>query len=255
MKRGRAAALARRRALVFAMALAVVGSALAPAVPGWAGTARAQEGSGTIVHSADGVLLRAEPDFGAQVLETLPQGAQVGLRTYAADTVYDPDGVTQWWPVSSSSEEGWVAGFYLQIDGFGVQAAQPAADAPAPVEPTVDAGLGGETPAETAVEQFQATWDDLANAVAVVFRTGRRQPALRTERQQRRRAQPHLRHRGESANQRHRHGLHGRHPLVAGECRWSAGLGIRRLPAPGGSVAADIRRHVDRHQRLDRYLQ
>ncbi|MFT4036821.1 MAG: peptidoglycan DD-metalloendopeptidase family protein [Thermomicrobiales bacterium] len=166
MKRGRAAALARRRALAFAMALAVVGSALAPAVPGWAGTARAQEGSGTIVHSADGVLMRAEPNFGAQVLETLPQGTQVGLRTYAADTVYDPDGVTQWWPVSSSGEDGWVAGFYLQIDGFGEQAAQQAA--PAAVEPTVDAGLGGETPADTAVDQFQATWDDLASAVAVV---------------------------------------------------------------------------------------
>jgi hypothetical protein len=34
----------------------------------------------------------------------------------------------------------------------------------APAEP----GLGGETPAETAVEQFQASWEDLSNAIAVV---------------------------------------------------------------------------------------
>lgn len=166
MKRSRAAALARRRALTMFMALSVIGSALAPAAPGWAGTARADAGTGTIVHSVDGVLLRAEPSFGAEVLNTVAQGTVVGLRTYERDTVYDPDGVTQWWPVSSNGEDGWVAGFYLQIDGYGDQVAAPAAveTAAAPA----DAGLGGETPAETAVEQFQATWEDLANAVAVV---------------------------------------------------------------------------------------
>ena len=90
----------------------------------------------------------------------------MGLRTYERDTVYDSDGVTQWWPVSNNGEDGWVAGFYLQIEGYGDQAAAPASveslAAPA------DAGLGGETPATTAVEQFQATWDDLASSVAVV---------------------------------------------------------------------------------------
>ena len=80
MKRSRAAALARRRALAMFMALSVIGSALAPAAPGWAGIARADAGSGTIVHSADGVLLRAEPSFGAEVLETVPEGTVVGLR-------------------------------------------------------------------------------------------------------------------------------------------------------------------------------
>jgi peptidase M23-like protein/SH3 domain-containing protein len=166
MKRSRAAALARRRALAMFMAVAVVGSALAPAAPGWAGTARADAGSGTIVHSADGVLLRAEPSFGAEVIDTVPQGTVVGLRTFESDTVYDSDGVTQWWPVNSNGEEGWVAGFYLQIDGFGNQAAESLAAENAPS--SADGGLGGETPAETVVEQFQASWDDLANAVAVV---------------------------------------------------------------------------------------
>lgn len=166
MKRSRAAALARRRALAIVMAMSVVGSALAPAAPGWAGVARADAGSGTIVHSADGVLLRAEPSFGAEVMDTVPQGTVVGLRTFESDTVYDPDGVTQWWPVSNNGQDGWVAGFYLQIDGYGEQVA---ASVPAPAAPAAaDAGLGGETPAETAVEQFQASWDDLASALAVV---------------------------------------------------------------------------------------
>ena len=166
MKRSRAAALARRRALAMFMAMSVIGSALAPAAPGWAGIARADAGSGTIVHSADGVLLRAEPSFGAEVVETVAQGTIVGLRTYEHDTVYDPDGVTQWWPVSNAGQDGWVAGFYLQIDGYGNPAAapEPVENAVAPAEP----GLGGETPAETAVEQFQASWEDLSNAIAVV---------------------------------------------------------------------------------------
>jgi hypothetical protein len=166
MKRSRAAALARRRALAIFMALSVVGSALAPAAPGWAGTARADAGTGTIVHSSDGVLLRAEPGFGAEVIDTIPQGTVVGLRTFEADTVYDPDGVTQWWPVSINGEDGWVAGFYLQIDGYGNQAADMTSSES--VAAPTDSGLGGETPAETAIEQFQATWEDLANAIAVV---------------------------------------------------------------------------------------
>ncbi|MCA9880706.1 MAG: SH3 domain-containing protein, partial [Thermomicrobiales bacterium] len=168
MKRSRAAALARRRALAIMMAMSVIGSALAPAAPGWAGTARADAGWGTIVHSAEGVLLRAEPSFGAKVLETVPQGTVVGLRTWEQDTVYDPDGVTQWWPVSNNGEDGWVAGFYLQVEGFGDQAAAATSAAVEQAAPAAEAALGGETPAETAIEQFQATWDDLANAVAVV---------------------------------------------------------------------------------------
>jgi murein DD-endopeptidase MepM/ murein hydrolase activator NlpD len=163
MKRGRAAARARSRALAAALALAVVGAAIAPVAPG-PGVAGAQGGTGTIVHSSDGVLLRAEPAFGAEVLATVAEGSVVGLRTDMADTVYDPDGVTQWWPVSAGDKDGWVAGFYLEIDGFaGVSGAAgegAGADASAPVS------AGGER-AAPAEEQFLATWD-LANAAAMV---------------------------------------------------------------------------------------
>jgi murein DD-endopeptidase MepM/ murein hydrolase activator NlpD len=162
MKRGRAAARARRRALAIVMALAVVGSAVAPVAPSPGRVALAQdEGSGTIVHSADGVLLREEPTFGAEVLETMPQGTRVGLRTMAADTVYDPDGVTQWWPVSTGDADGWVAGFYLQIDNYD-QPVAAGADESVAAEPT--ASRGGVAPAD---DQWLATWD-LANAAAQV---------------------------------------------------------------------------------------
>ena len=67
MKRGRAAARARRRITAFALAFSVLSAAIAPVSPGSAGVARAEEGWGTIVHSSDGVLLRSEPGFGAEV--------------------------------------------------------------------------------------------------------------------------------------------------------------------------------------------
>ena len=110
MKRGRAAARARRKALTAALALAVLSAAVAPAAPGPSGVALAQTGSGIIVHSADGVLLRAEPAYGAEVLSTMAEGTAVGLRTDMADTVYDTDGVTQWWPVRSGDTDGWELG-------------------------------------------------------------------------------------------------------------------------------------------------
>jgi hypothetical protein len=163
MKRGRAAVRAWRRALALALTLAVVGAAVAPLGPGPIRVA-AQSATGTIVHSSDGVLLRGEPDFGAQVLETIPDGTTVGLRTNAVDTVYDPDGVTQWWPVSASDKEGWVAGFYLQIDGYG-DATAPAADENASSATAEDPGIGADS--APASEQFLGTWD-LANAVAEV---------------------------------------------------------------------------------------
>jgi murein DD-endopeptidase MepM/ murein hydrolase activator NlpD len=162
MKRGRAAARARGKALAVALTLAVASAAVAPIAPGSPGAARAQGGSGTIVHSSDGVLLRAEPAFGAEVLTILPEGSAVGLRTDVADTVYDPDGVTQWWPVSGDGADGWVAGFYLEIDGFTQEPA--AVDAGAP---RVVMSLGGESAEAPAEEQFLATWD-LANAAAKV---------------------------------------------------------------------------------------
>jgi Peptidase family M23/Bacterial SH3 domain len=165
MRRGRATARARRRALAVALALAVAGAAVAPVAPGPANVARAQGGTGIIAHSADGVLLRAEPDFGAKVLATVAEGTAVGLRTDVADTVYDPDGVTQWWPVSAGDDDGWVAGFYLDIEGFSASSASdPAADAS--MAPAPGASLGGEGAAEPE-EQFLSTWD-LANAAALV---------------------------------------------------------------------------------------
>lgn len=184
MKRGRAAALVRRRVFAIAMTLAIAGSGMAP-FAGNREVARADGGSGTIVHSADGVLLRAEPGFSAQVLETMPEGATVALRTDDVDTVYDPDGVTQWWPVDSGSMQGWVAGFYLKINGYpeAEQAAAPeeAAAPDAAAAPTADAGLGGEQAtvpdAETlgdeiaskVEQQFQLSSDiDLASAAATI---------------------------------------------------------------------------------------
>jgi murein DD-endopeptidase MepM/ murein hydrolase activator NlpD len=164
MKRGRAAARARRRALSVALAFAVASAALASIAPGPASVARAQGGEGVITHSTKGVLLRAEPDYAAEVVTTVSEGTTVGLRTNVADTVYDPDGVTQWWPISTGDADGWVAGFYLDIAGAGdsVDAASTADSSRAPV---ASASLGGEGP--TAEELFLAT-GDLANAAAQV---------------------------------------------------------------------------------------
>src|SRR5215204_145981 len=167
MRRGRATARARRRALAVALALAVAGAAVAPIAPGPANVARAQGGTGIIAHSADGVLLRAEPDFGAEVLATVAEGTAVGLRTDVSDTVYDPDGVTQWWPVRAGDDHGWVAGFYLDIEGFSASSASdPAADSSPSRAPAAGSSLGGEGATEPE-EEFLATWD-LTNAAALV---------------------------------------------------------------------------------------
>ena len=164
MKRGRAAARARRRALAVALVLAVASAAVAPVAPGPASVARAQGGTGIIAHSSKGVLLRAEPDYGAEVLATMAEGTAVGLRTDVADTVYDPDGVTQWWPISTGDADGWVAGFYLDIEGF--SASPDAESAPqSPAAPVADVALGGE--GATGQEQSLVTWD-LENAAALV---------------------------------------------------------------------------------------
>jgi murein DD-endopeptidase MepM/ murein hydrolase activator NlpD len=165
MKRGRAAARARRRALAVALTLVIASAAVAPVVPGPASVARAQGGTGVIAHSTKGVLLRAEPDYGAAVLTTVAEGTTVGLRTEAADTVYDPDGVTQWWPVRAGDAEGWVAGFYLDIAGLSA-AAESASAADSPSAPEASGSLGGEG-STASEEQFLAT-GDLTNAAAQV---------------------------------------------------------------------------------------
>src|SRR5215211_2893553 len=136
MRRDRTATRVPRRVFAVALALAVVTAAVAPIAPSRMGRAAAQESTGTIVHSTDGVLLRTEPAFGAKVLTTLAEGTAVGLRTDVADTIYDPDGVTQWWPVETDGTEGWVAGFYLDIDGLTTAPTAPVTDD--------DGGRGGE---------------------------------------------------------------------------------------------------------------
>jgi murein DD-endopeptidase MepM/ murein hydrolase activator NlpD len=165
MKRGRAAARARRRALAVALTLVIASATVAPVVPGPASIARAQGATGVIAHSTKGVLLRAEPDYGAAVLTTVAEGTAVGLRTEAADTVYDPDGVTQWWPVRAGDAEGWVAGFYLDIAGLSA-AAESASAADSPSAPEASGSLGGEG-STASEEQFLAT-GDLTNAAAQV---------------------------------------------------------------------------------------
>jgi hypothetical protein len=159
MKRDRTATGGRRRTFAVALALAVVTAAVAPVAPDRMGGVAAQEGTATIVHSSDGVLLRAEATFGAEVLTTLTEGATVALRTATADTVYDPDGVTQWWPITSGDTEGWVAGFYLDING----------STTAPVAPTANPGRGrgGEDGTASADDLLLST-GDLANAMAKV---------------------------------------------------------------------------------------
>ena len=165
MKRGRAAARARRRALAVALVLAIASAAVAPVAPGPASVARAQGGTGVIAHSTKGVLLRAEPDYGAEVLKTVAEGTAVGLRTDAVDTVYDPDGLTQWWPVRAGDAEGWVAGFYLDIAGLS-DAAESVSAADSPGARQTSGSLGGEG-ATASEEQFLAT-GDLTNAAAQV---------------------------------------------------------------------------------------
>jgi murein DD-endopeptidase MepM/ murein hydrolase activator NlpD len=150
--------------MAVALALAVASAAVAPVAPGPTSVVRAQGGTGVIAHSSKGVLLRSEPDYGAEVLTTVPEGTAVDLRTDAADTVYDPDGVTQWWPISADGADGWVAGFYLDIEGFSDSpTTEPAADSPG--APVASAAFGGEGATEE--EQFLATWD-LENAAALV---------------------------------------------------------------------------------------
>jgi murein DD-endopeptidase MepM/ murein hydrolase activator NlpD len=121
----------KTRLIALLAALAVVGGAAAPIVPTRVERAAAEAGSAIIGRSADGVLLRAEPDYGAEVLGTLGEGTIVGLRTDEVDTVYDPDGTTRWWPVATEAADGWVQGFFLQVVG-----APGAPEAPAAAEQT-----------------------------------------------------------------------------------------------------------------------
>lgn len=141
MKSTRRAGTGKRPALMAILALALVIAASAPLAISGGRQAQAQTASARIVRSADGVLLRKEPTFGAEVLTVLSEGSTVDLRTYEADTVYDPDGVTRWWPVRSDIGDGWVAGFYLEIEGFPSAAATAAMTTPAQSTLTSDEAL------------------------------------------------------------------------------------------------------------------
>ncbi|HEV2073736.1 MAG TPA: SH3 domain-containing protein [Thermomicrobiales bacterium] len=66
-----------------------------------------------VVADGDGANLRAAAEHDAEVVATVPDGTIVDLRVDAVDTVYDPDGVTRWWPVSFNGLDGWIVGFYL----------------------------------------------------------------------------------------------------------------------------------------------
>jgi murein DD-endopeptidase MepM/ murein hydrolase activator NlpD len=128
--------------LALVAAVAIGGTAVAPFAPTRVEHAVAQSGAATIAGSADGVLLRAEPDYGAEVVATLLEGTEVGLRTDEFDTVYDPDGATRWWPVRTPAGDGWVTGFYLEIAGTddgSAPAASSTQDAPAEVPAASDA--------------------------------------------------------------------------------------------------------------------
>ena len=117
----------------------------------WPGARIAAQGldgaTGLVTGSGDGVLLRAEPGFGAEVIGTAADGTVVGLRIAAIDTVLDPDGATRWWPVDLYGQEGWIAGYFLETgipaadgttgaSGAEAEAVAVAEEAPATVAPS-----------------------------------------------------------------------------------------------------------------------
>ncbi len=119
---------ARRSALAAVMALSAMGGVIAPRAWSPVPAALAAD-SAVIAHADDGLSLRAEPAYGSDVLATLANGTPVTLRTGEVDTVYDPDGETRWWPVSTGEGDGWVAGFYLELGGWQAPAPEAATDA------------------------------------------------------------------------------------------------------------------------------
>ncbi|HEU0116898.1 MAG TPA: SH3 domain-containing protein, partial [Thermomicrobiales bacterium] len=119
--------------LALTLAVAGIGWASAAAPPP-ASVRAAAAPTATIANAQDGVTLRAQPSYDAQVLGVVPDGANVDLRTATADTVVDPDGATRWWPVAADIGTGWVAGFFLQF---------PPGSPGAPVAAAVNEGVGG----------------------------------------------------------------------------------------------------------------
>lgn len=130
-----------------------------------------------IAGGGDGANLRAKPAHDADVLSSLPEGTSVDLRIDVTDTVYDPDGVTRWWPVSVGGVDGWVSGFFL--------AAAPA-ETPAPASSDDDGAVEAATepvsadtattpPAHVPVDtgiQFEFQGEVTDNALAQVAGAG-----------------------------------------------------------------------------------
>ena len=100
-----------------------------------------EDGTALITGSGDGVHLRAEPTFGAEVVGTLADGTQVNLRIAVLDTVLDPDGATRWWPVAFSGDEGWVAGYFLDVGRGSDAESNPVPTRSAPVDSASPADL------------------------------------------------------------------------------------------------------------------
>ena len=117
------------------------------------------DATAVVTTDGDNLLLRAEPSSSSGILDRIPDGTVVDLRIDTVDTVYDPDGVTRWWPVSHDGQDGWVSGFFLSD---GTDTASPGSD-----------GTSGSTdPSSEARDAF--TWDgtELDGATAVVSANG-----------------------------------------------------------------------------------
>lgn len=117
-----------------------------------------EDASALVTADGDGLRVRSAPNSEAEIITTLADGTIVDLRIDEADTVYDADGVTRWWPVSVGGSEGWVSGFYLS-------------DADAAVDSTDVANSDGTSGSESASapdEQFVWNGAELVGATAVV---------------------------------------------------------------------------------------
>ena len=71
------------------------------------------ESTARIAGSGGPVNVRAEPSATSAIVASAADGRVVLLRIAEVDTVYDPDGVTRWWPVTLDGVDGWVSGMYL----------------------------------------------------------------------------------------------------------------------------------------------
>jgi len=94
-----------------------------------------------LIASPEGVILRAEPSYEAEVVAPVAAGAVVELRIADTWTVVDAGGA-HWWPVRYWGMDGWVPGAYLAPNGAAAApAADPAtwAEAAAPTDPGVAA--------------------------------------------------------------------------------------------------------------------